>query len=303
MPHISHFRYLPVLDAQRQWGLFLTDCGYAEIASGTPYPPHGHPDAYQFDWKKGRTLSEYQVVYITRGGGVFEARGARRQTVEAGDVFILFPSVWHRYTPDPKSGWDEQWVGFNGVLAERLLRAPFFRQNKPVLRIGVDETLRQRFRALVEDVERNPAGTPYSSAGRVIAILGLIQERAQSVGAIGRISGIIREAQNHILRHAAQPIDFDLLGRSQGVSYTTFRRSFKQQTGVSPSQFQNTIRINRARDLLGSTDLSVSEVARQTGFDTVYYFSRVFTKKTGQTPSAYRNLSRVPPASGALSRA
>ena len=288
----SHFRYLPVLSVQRQWGLFLTDCGYTVIEPGSPYPPQRHPDAYHFDWKRGRTLDEYQVVYITRGRGVFEAKGVRRQAIEAGDVFILFPGVWHRYAPDPQTGWDEQWIGFNGPLTERLLRAPFFRQKKPVLRIGVDEALRQRFLSVVDGLERDPAGAPFSSAGRIIDLLGLIQERLQNVGAKGHLSGITREAQNRILTQAAYPIDFALLARSLGVSYTTFRRTFKQQTGVSPAHFQHTIRINRARDLLSSTDLPVTEIAVQTGFATVYDFSRAFTKKTGQTPSAYRSRSR-----------
>ena len=289
----SHFRYLPVLKAQRDWGLFLTDCGYSVIEPGTTYPPQRHPDAYQFDWKKGRTLDEYQIVYITRGGGAFEAKGVRRQTLEAGDVFLLFPGVWHRYAPDPHTGWDEQWIGFNGALADRLFAAPFFNKKKPALKIGVDEALRQHFIALVHDIEHNPAGMPFSSAGRILEILGLIHERTQNIGANGRISGIVREAQNQLLLQAAKPIDFARLASELGVSYTTFRRSFKQQTGVSPAHFQNTIRINRACDLLATTELSVSEIAEQTGFESVYYFSRSFKKKTRQTPSAFRLKSRT----------
>lgn len=288
----SHFRYLPVLGAQRRWGLYLTDCGYTEIAPGTPYPPLGHPAAYQFDWKTGRTLDEYHVVYITRGRGMFEARGVRRLAIEAGDVFVIFPGVWHRYMPDPKTGWDEQWIGFRGDLAERFLRAPFFRQTKPVLRIGADEALRRKFIDLVLEAERNPAGTPFSCAGRIIEILGLLQERVRSVGASGRVSAVIREAQNQILKKASQPLDFFGLAQSLGVSYTAFRRSFKQQTGVSPARFQNAIRLNRARDLLASTELTVSEIALQTGFETVFYFSRAFKKKTGLTPKGYRARSR-----------
>lgn len=288
MPHHARFRYLPVLAAQRQWGLFLTDCGYTEIGPGSPYPPQRHPDAYHFDWKKGRTLAEYQVVYITRGRGVFEARGVRRQAIEAGDVFVLYPGVWHRYAPDPDTGWDEQWIGFSGALAERLLRTPFFGPRRPVLRIGADEALRQRFLALVGETERDPAGAPFSSAGRLLEILGLVQERIQNVGGAGRISGVVREAQNRILQRAAGDIDFAALARELGVSYTTFRRSFRQQTGAAPAQFQSAIRLNRARDLLASTELTVSEIASQTGFETVFYFSRAFKKKTGLTPKAFR---------------
>lgn len=288
----DHFRYLPVLARQRQWGLFLVDCGYTEIKPGAPYPPGGHPAAYDFTFEKGRILHDFHVVYITHGQGVFEAKGCRRKTIEAGDVMVLFPGVWHRYKPDPKTGWKEQWVGFNGAQAEQVMRPPFFNPKTPVLRIGVDERVRQRFISLVNDIARDPAGTPFSSAARTLEILGLIQERSQNISSHVRIAGFVREAQNHILREAATPVDFKTLAHSLGVSYTTFRRVFKQQTGLSPALFQNEIRMNRAQALLAATDLSVSEIAERCGFETIHYFSRHFTQKIGLTPSAYRIRSR-----------
>lgn len=192
--------------------------------------------------KQGRTLDEYDVVYITRGRGTFEPRVSGRHAIEAGDVFVLFPGVWHRYTPDTETGWDEQWIGFNGAIASQLMRAPFFLQKEPVLRIGVDESLRQRFIALFNDIKRDPAGAPLSGTSRILEILGLIQERAQSAGANGRVTEVIR--------------------------------------------------LNRARDLLASTDLPITEVATQTGFETIFYFSECFKKITGQVPSDYRAQSR-----------
>jgi AraC-like DNA-binding protein len=287
----SHFRYLPVLPVQRQWGLYLTDCGNASIVPGASYPPDGHPSAYAFDWNRGRTLSEFQVLYVVRGGGVFEARRVRRQSVKEGDLFFLFPGVWHRYAPDPATGWEEYWIGFNGTQAARLMRPPFFSKKRPVLHVGDDPVLKQRFRQVLSDIEQDPAGLPFSSAGRVIEILGRIQERVQKLGVDGRAPnamGAMGEAQNRILKQAMQSIYFAQLARELGMSYSTFRRGFKRQTGVSPVQFQNEIRINRARDLLLNTTLSVSEVAAQTGFETVYYFCRVFKQKTGVTPKAYR---------------
>jgi len=284
----SHFRYLPVLPVQQQWGLFLTDCGTASIMPGAPYPPAGHPSAYAFNWARGRTLDEYQAVYLTQGRGVFEVKGMRRQTVETGDVLVLFPGVWHRYAPDPKTGWEEYWVGFSGAQADSLMRAPFFDPKQSVLHVGDNDGLKQCFLQLLHDVEQDPAGLPLSSAGRVIEILGRIQERIQRAGSEGHASNVIHEAQNRILRQALQSIYFEQLAHGLGMSDSTFRRRFKKQTGVSPVQFQAEIRINRARELLMGTDLSISEIAAQTGFETVYYFCRVFKQKTKVTPNAYR---------------
>ncbi len=288
----SHFRYLPVQSAQQQWGLFLTDCGYTAIEPGTTYPPGGHPERYASNWDRGRTLDEYQVVYITRGGGTFETRETGRHTIEAGDIFVLFPGVWHRYSPDRKTGWDEQWVGFNGELARRLLQKPFITPEKPILRIGQDEALRQRFITLVNKVERDPAGAPFSNAGEIVTILGLIRELVWNIGTKGQMSAVISQAQNRILMNVTENIDFAQLAAALGVSYSTFRHSFKKQTGISPVQFQNSIRINRAQDLLSSTDLSVSEIAQLTGFESIYYFSRLFKKKTALSPKEYRGGTR-----------
>jgi AraC-like ligand binding domain len=243
----SNFRYLPVLKEQVQWGLFLTDCGYASIESGASYPPSGHPSAYASNWGKGRTLNEYQVNYITRGGGIFETRDSGCHLIEEGDIFVLFPGVWHRYTPDVKTGWDEHWIGFKGEVASRFIQNMSVNPKKPVLKIGRDEVLRQRYIALVDAIGRDPAGTPFSSAGEILAILGLILENLRNVAMKGHGAKIIREAQNYILKNVLNPISFEHLAQELGMGYSSFRHHFKQQTGFSPASFQNSIRIGRAR--------------------------------------------------------
>ncbi|MDD2599544.1 MAG: AraC family ligand binding domain-containing protein [Kiritimatiellae bacterium] len=211
MKNGNNFRYLPVLAIQRQWGLYLADCGYTVIKQGTPYPPGGHPAAYDFTFDQGRVLTDYHVIYITHGRGIFEAKGCSRKSIEAGDVMVLFPGIWHRYKPDPATGWEEHWVGFNGSVAKQIMRPPFFSHKKPVRRIGVHEYLRQRFVSLVNDIDRNPAGAPFSSAAHIHEILGLIQERSPSIRARTQGSNFVREAQNQILLNATALIDFAAL--------------------------------------------------------------------------------------------
>ena len=207
-------------------------------------------------------------------------------------MFLLFPGLWHRYVPDAATGWDEHWIGLGGEMAKHIMRPPFFTPRRAIVRVGVDEGLRQKFVTLVHDIERDPAGAPFSSTGRVLEIIGLVQERIQNVGREPQLSALIREAQSRILKQVADAIDFVSLSRELGVSYTTFRRKFKQQTGAAPAQFQNAIRINLARELLRSSELSISEIAVRTGFETVFYFSRLFKLKTGKNPSAFRAQSR-----------
>lgn len=93
------------------------------------------------------------------------------------------------------------------------------------------------------------------------------------------------------------------LARVSGVSETHFARSFKQAFGVPPHRYLLTRRIERAVALLRDTELSITEVAFQVGWDSLGTFGRTFRDITGESPSAVRQraraairgLDRVPP--------
>jgi transcriptional regulator GlxA family with amidase domain len=93
------------------------------------------------------------------------------------------------------------------------------------------------------------------------------------------------------------------LARISGVSEAHFARSFKEAFGVPPHRYLLTRRIERARALLRDTELSVTEIAFQTGWNSLGTFGRTFRDITGESPGAVRarekaamhKLDRVPP--------
>jgi transcriptional regulator GlxA family with amidase domain len=66
-------------------------------------------------------------------------------------------------------------------------------------------------------------------------------------------------------------------------------RIFHQELGISPWDYLNRYRIDRAKGLLQATDLPITEVAAQVGFEDSAYFSRVFHREVGQSPRFFRN--------------
>lgn len=72
----TYFQYLTCSEEDEKWQLVCTDAGFTEVPSYTFYPPNksGHPRAFQYV-ATGRTLNEFQIVYITKGKGVFETLG------------------------------------------------------------------------------------------------------------------------------------------------------------------------------------------------------------------------------------
>ncbi|MEI9997952.1 MAG: AraC family ligand binding domain-containing protein [Verrucomicrobiota bacterium] len=102
----NYFDYFPVAPKLKAWGLYATGFGAVHVPPGAPYPPPGHPGRHAFDWERGRVLGEYQIVYLHKGRGAFESARTKRRPLRAGMAFLLFPGVWHRYRPDPRTGWD-----------------------------------------------------------------------------------------------------------------------------------------------------------------------------------------------------
>ena len=100
--------------------------------------------------------------------------------------------------------------------------------------------------------------------------------------------------------HEAWPVG--RLARVSGVSEAHFARSFKQAFGVPPHRYLLTRRIERATALLRDTDLSITEIAFHTGWESLGTFGRTFRDITGESPSAIRartkatahELGRVP---------
>lgn len=72
------------------------------------------------------------------------------------------------------------------------------------------------------------------------------------------------------------------------LSNTHYRRLFKNSYGKSPLEYLNSMRINKAKQLIKTSLYTFSEICSLTGFNDLYYFSRVFKKVTGLTPTEYK---------------
>ena len=78
------------------------------------------------------------------------------------------------------------------------------------------------------------------------------------------------------------------LAKMMCMSYSRFRKTFKEYTGFAPSQFIQEVKIKTAKEMLTNTFMSVKEIAYELGFENKDYFFTVFRKLTGMTPIHYR---------------
>jgi hypothetical protein len=130
----AFFQYLPVDEKTSSCGMYVTGAGRAVIRPGEKYPPCGQPILYHCNWLRGRTLPEYQLIFITEGAGEFESHATGHVEINGPTLVFLFPGVWHRLRPLADVGWTERWISFNGELVPRLFAIGSFDPSLAVAR-------------------------------------------------------------------------------------------------------------------------------------------------------------------------
>jgi AraC-like DNA-binding protein len=288
MSYDSFVKYINAGPLDKDWGLYLNVAGYARIAPLLEYPPRVHPSGYFFTWEKGRVLQEYQINYITEGSGILET-ATDQFAVSPGSVIILRPGMWHRYRPDTSTGWNEHYIGFDGEFCTRLFQEGFFAANRPVLYIGFQENILQLFFEIIQSVKEEKTGHQQVIAATTILMVSKILSVIRNQEFAGKsIERTIQKACLYFRENLNKNINIEKLAQELNVGYSYFRQMFRKYTGISPTQYHLSLRIQKARDLLVSTDQSFKEIAIDLGFESYFYFSRIFKDKTGQSPMEFR---------------
>lgn len=97
-----------------------------------------------------------------------------------------------------------------------------------------------------------------------------------------------------VARHLDSPLPLADLARRFALSESHLRLLYRRVTGMSLGSYISRMRINRASGLLLNSEMQVTEVAHECGYDTVYSFSRAFKRAVGVSPRRYRNRLTAP---------
>lgn len=286
-------KYLPVSSLDSQWGFVINDIGSSIIEKGSEYPTQGHPGSHMFTWEGGRILDEYHFVFITVGKGLFETRSGGIKYIEKGDGFLLFPGEWHRYKPLKKQGWVEHWIGFSGKIPDQVITDTFFERSQPIIRKCATYKLIHLFEQMLKLVADESYGFQRIASGICLQILAEIYHTKQPFVIQDQQHVNISKFKTHMLEKIDERLDFQLMAKESGMSYSKFRRDFKRQTGFAPLQYHLLLKIERAKDLLINTNLKAKEIAFKLGFESDFYFCRFFKEKTGLAPAQYRSARRT----------
>ena len=287
---IQTSKYLLANERDALWGLTVSTIGYEEIAPGDSYPTRGHADGYYFELERGRELNEYQLLYLTEGEGIFHSTNVREAIIREGDLFLLFPGEWHSYHPHPRTGWKSYWIGFRGRNIDDRVRAGFLSPQKPIYHVGFSDEIVRLYKEAYDTALAEAAYSQQMMAGIVIHLIGLMYslERNIQLGRNQAHVDMISRARLRIREALESDLTIQQVAQDLGVSYSNFRKLFKEHTGMSPAIYQQDLRLQRAKELLTTTDLTIKEIAYRLNFESPDYFSYKFKAQTGRRPTELR---------------
>lgn len=288
MSQTTHRKYLTINPSDQKWGLTTHSVGHQVISENEAYPPQVHPTRYLFNIENGRILNEYQLLYITKGRGMFSSESSGRSQVKEGYMFLLFPGEWHTYRPDPETGWNEYWIGFDGRIMDEWVKDGFFRKESPVFNIGLNEEIIALYKRAIIIAEAQEANYQQALSGIAcnLVSMALYLSRNRDFNKSDIASQI---SQAKIAVHDnISAVTPEELARITCMSYSKFRKIFKEYTGFAPSQYIQEVRITMAKELLTNTSKSIKQIAIELGYENKDYFFTVFKKVTGSTPITYR---------------
>jgi AraC-like DNA-binding protein len=292
----DRFRYLPITERSERWGLYLTGCGQISVPAHGQHPPGGHPGVYSFQWNRGRVLPEFQAVYLIEGQGAFESTPSDRRKLAAGDVFLLFPGVWHRYRPVSGTCWQTRWIGFNGTLPNTWLENGLLNSDEPVLHLGPRPELVEAYQRVMDLAFDDPTGNPLRLAAEAMQVLALILGPTQPEAAqpssrpftelildrfVAEATRLIWTAGQHAMTVSDVVAHFPVTRRS-------LERRFQRTLGHTILDEIIRCRLERAKRLLVETDQPLKAVALAAGFSGTQHMSKVFHRAEGVAPARYR---------------
>ena len=242
--------------------------------------------SYRFERHNHR---EVEIIYIKSGHCIIGS-GERFVPLREGDCIILYKGVPHWFFVDKKECCQIAQLEFSIIVPEYLKHVLAFFRERQFYKLS-DCDMVGGLIECISRLHRLEQTIPHGDLQmklmffRLLIDLSFRMEKKDNVRKNSKVEEII----DYINKNYDDDIRVEELAKRFGISSRYIRKCFKEETGISCSQYMTSLRVEKAKEMLWLSAKTVTEIASLTGFNSSQYFNRVFQQYTGQTPLEYRN--------------
>ena len=234
--------------------------------------------------ERGRV--DYHILYIL-SGTCHAVKDGKSITVPSGNIILFRPHERQEYRFYKAEKSELIWIHFTGVGCETYLRELGL-YDKSVLSVGKSAELSSALDGMIAAKGLDGEENRDVCDGYLYLALSLFARGAKyGKEKLKRISEVTTVIE-YMKCHYRTLLPVEEYARMCHLSKSRFEHVFKEHTGRTPVGYVYRIRVDVAMQLLETTDLRVSAIAEETGFNDSNYFTRVFRNYTGTTPVKYR---------------
>lgn len=208
-------------------------------------------------------------------------------TAQSGDIIFVDCKMPHEYHAGP-SGVTFDWIVFDGIgmqeLFSRITELHGNRQVFPAAAYKEIRSITERFIACAQGTLRMSETSRSKLLYSILCSMFLNQKKANSPSA-----ELVEHAMNFMDLHFTETMHVEDVAEEVGLSASHLTRCFRLQIGYSPYEYLMLRRIDRTKELLLSTNMSVHRIAFECGYHSDENFIRSFRKSVGVSPKQFRN--------------
>jgi AraC-like DNA-binding protein len=244
----------------------------------------------------GKVMTDIDIWYIIKGSGSVQIN-SNWYDFTAGDIITIHPGqIYER----EKATYEDPFEMFYAHIL--LFETSDVRQNKLLQRcwpakipMQVCLDIKKLFNHLFETCTTQPVGVELLTkaiTGQILyLIFNVLQKTQYTETHLPPSYPKLLQAKQYINEHYHEELTIEKIAESCNLSASYLSAMSKRFLGISPIDYQISIRLQAAKLLLAK-DMSVTYVAHNTGFNSIHHFSRIFKKKTGISPSHFATIHR-----------
>lgn len=231
----------------------------------------------------------YTLLLCVEGEGWVE-QGKRRWPMKCGSVALLRPFEAHAYACSEERPWSLYWVHFSGYMAAEYANLLTNFGQRVCFPIELNVRVIHAFEEILNTYQQGFADK------QLVRASGLLHQILTSIWcssdasekSADNVKTRITRTLEVMKENPGSRMSIREFAAAASMSPMYFAEKFREYTRQTPRSYFTRVKMEKARELLGSTDLKVEMVAQAVGFDDAFYFSRVFKNTLGETPSGCR---------------
>ena len=234
-------------------------------------------------------LHSHIEIILMHGGKTEAIADSKHAIAEADDLFIAFPNQIHYYL-DKTEPVPHDIIFFSADMCpEFSYILGSYVPKSPVLKgAGKNPKISSSFENILECVAHKDEYSEVEIRGSMLVLLSEIFRIADLVENVSYDMGLAKDIINYCYNNYNTDISLESIAQSLHISRYYVSRLFSSRLNIGFNNYINSLRINKACEMLKMNDYNVTEIAITVGYNSVRTFDRCFTGIKGMTPTEYR---------------